>query len=73
MINFYQDWKDEKESEPKKKKKRGVLCGSYVNGLKDHMEGVHGNGTYKRYVSAEEQLRKRRRQEIVKAMKEFEE
>jgi len=72
MINFYQTWKDEKESEPKKKRMRGshqcVLCSSYVNGLKDHMEVVHGKGTYKRYVFAQEQIKERRRQEIIEVM-----
>lgn len=73
MINFYQTWKDDKESEPKKKRKRGshqcVLCGSYVNGLKDHMDSVHGKGTYEKFVSAEEQIKERRRQEIIEVMR----
>ena len=72
MINFYREWKDEKEAEPKKKRNRKshqcVLCGTRVNGLKDHMDGVHGKGTYSKYLSAQKIIEERRRQEIIEAM-----
>jgi hypothetical protein len=73
MINLYQTWKDDKDSEPKKNKNhtehKCILCGKSVNGLKDHMDNVHGKGTYKRYVSVEEQHKERRRQQLIKIMR----
>jgi len=72
MINFYRAWKDEKESEPKKKKPKGaykcVVCGKRVNGLKDHMNQTHGQGTYQKFIQAEEILKERQRQELLKIM-----
>lgn len=66
MINFYRAWKDDKESDTKKsdtKKKKATpsarckICDKAVNGLRDHVEGVHGAGMWKRYVAAEEAVK----------------
>lgn len=63
MINFYQAWKDDKESTPKKKKAKPAhccqICGKRVNGLRHHVEQVHGQGMWLKYIKAEE-LAKRR-------------
>lgn len=72
MINFYQEWKDDKESEPRKvRKPKGhqcILCLKRVNGLKEHMDDVHGVGTYKRFLEAEERIREMKRQEFIAEM-----
>lgn len=60
MINFYRTWKDDKESDTKKKKAtpaaRCKICDKAVNGLRDHVEGNHGAGMWKRYLAAEDKL-----------------
>ena len=57
MLNFYRAWKEDKDSKPKqqkpKKQYRCKLCSKQVNGLKDHVEQVHGAGSWKRYLQAE--------------------
>lgn len=70
MINFYQTWKDDKESKVKSKKKSFtcVLCSKRVNGLPSHMEDVHGKGTWKRYLAALASVEKERTDKIVKLM-----
>tara|TARA_R110000782_G_scaffold25744_1_gene66634 strand:- start:250 stop:477 length:228 start_codon:yes stop_codon:yes gene_type:complete len=71
MINFYRTWKEDKESEPQKKKKftfQCVICNRKTNGLKDHMNGVHGAGTYLRYVRAQEIVKEQARLEILNVM-----
>jgi hypothetical protein len=61
MINFYQAWKEDKESAPRTKKtKAGTecrICGKHVGGLKRHVEDVHGRGMWSRYLAAEERER----------------
>ncbi len=61
MINFYQAWKEDKESSPKiRRGKVGTecrICGKHVGGLKSHVEDAHGRGMWSRYLAAEEQER----------------
>lgn len=61
MINFYEAWKEDKEREPRntrsKKQYRCKLCSKRVNGLKHHVEHVHGAGSWKRYLQAEQEIR----------------
>jgi hypothetical protein len=61
MINFYQTWKDDKDSAPKRKRsKPSNTCKIYnkaVNGLRDHIKGVHGTDMWDRYVAAEEAVK----------------
>jgi hypothetical protein len=72
MINFYQTWKDEKDSEPKRKKNRGqfecIICKKRVNGLKEHMEDVHGKGTYHKFLKAEQMINEQRRMQLLELM-----
>jgi hypothetical protein len=62
VINFYQAWKEDKEygqDAPKRKSKPAFqckICGKRVNGLKDHVEGCHGVGMWKRYLAAEAEI-----------------
>lgn len=75
MINFYQEWKDDKESDVPKKKAKGKykcpLCHKRTNGLKDHMNGNHGKDSYKIMVQAEERLAELDRQRLISMMKEI--
>lgn len=57
MINFYQVWKEDKDSTVKAvstKTNRCRICGKSVGGLKRHVEDAHGTGTWASYVSAEQ-------------------
>jgi hypothetical protein len=58
MINWYQTWKDDKESVAKpSKRKHGTMCRickKRVNSLKRHVEDAHGIGMWSRYVLAEQ-------------------
>lgn len=72
MINFYRVWKDDKESEPKKKAKTGqhtcIVCSKKVNGITRHMEDVHGKGMWKKYLSAIDAIEQERTDKILKMM-----
>ena len=63
MINFYREWKEDKENSrnaPKKRPKpanKCKICGKAVNGLKDHVRDHHGVGMWERYVAAEQQMK----------------
>ena len=61
MINFYQTWKDDKESNPKHKRSKPAnrckICNAAVNGLRDHVKGVHGADMWTRYIAVEEQIK----------------
>ena len=60
MINFYQTWKDDKDSEVKVKKNttnRCKICNKAVNGLKDHVREVHGKDIWSRYIAAEAKMK----------------
>lgn len=62
MINFYREWKEDKESSREAPKKRTPpsntckICGKGVNGLKAHVEAAHGLGTWARYLEAEAKM-----------------
>ena len=72
MINFYQAWKDDKDSTPKKKKSRGEfkcpVCGKRTNSQKHHMDDAHGKGTYQKYLNAIEYLEKERHKKLLELM-----
>lgn len=72
MINFYQVWKEDKESNPKiRKGKVGTecrICGKHVGGLKRHVEDVHGQGMWARYAAAEEQERQAVKQRFLELL-----
>jgi len=62
MINFYREWKDDKDAEPRTKSRprrfECKLCGKRVNGLADHVKQVHGGlEAWKRYLAAEQQVK----------------
>lgn len=76
MINFYQVWKDDKESEPKKKKRKGkhecIVCRKrfYDEGsLKMHMNSKHGLNSYSKFTAALQFLEEERRNKILELMK----
>lgn len=76
MINFYQEWKDDKESEPKKKKVKGkhkcIVClsGFHDEGsLKQHMNSKHGPRSYSKYAAAMQFIEEERRHRILELMK----
>ena len=60
MINFYRTWKDDKESDHKKKKAtpaaRCKICDKAVNGLRDHVRDSHGPDMWQRYLAAEQKI-----------------
>ncbi len=60
MINFYQTWKDDKDSAPKRKRSKPSntckICGKGVNGIKDHIKGTHGADMWDRYLAAEAKM-----------------
>lgn len=62
MINFYQAWKEDKEygqDTTKRKPKPAFqckICSKRVNGLKRHVEDVHGVGVWARYLAAEAKI-----------------
>lgn len=74
MINFYQVWKDGKESEPKVKAKTKkdlhtcIVCSKRVSSIARHMEDVHGKGMWKKYLSAMEAIEQERNNKILKMM-----
>lgn len=76
MIDFYQDWKDEKESEPKKKRVKGkhkcIVCSSRFRdeaSLKMHMNSKHGAHSYSKFIAAIQFVEEERRQRILELMK----
>lgn len=64
MINFYQTWKDDKDSSPKRKRSKPSnqckICNKRVNGLKSHVRDAHGPDMWERYLAAEEQVKQQR-------------
>ena len=68
MINFYQTWKDDKDSEPKRKRANPAnqckICDKRVNGLKQHVEDVHGTGMWARYLAAEATIEQNKLQQF---------
>jgi hypothetical protein len=72
MINFYQAWKDDKESTSSTRRgKVGTecrICGKHVGGLKRHVEDVHGRGMWARYLAAEERERALVRQRFLELL-----
>ncbi len=72
MINFYQAWKDDKDSEPKRKRpkpaNRCKICGKAVNGLKDHVRGNHGADMWERYLAAEKAVEEQQRRAFLEAL-----
>jgi hypothetical protein len=62
MIDFYRVWKEDKDADPKPKKKSKQfeckLCSKQTNGLADHVKQVHGGpDAWKRYLAAEQQAK----------------
>lgn len=75
MINFYQVWKDDKDSEPKKKKEKGkhkcIVCSNrfYDEGsLKQHMNSKHGSNSYSKYIAALQFIEEEKRLRILELM-----
>lgn len=71
--SWYQAWRDEKDAEPKVKKPVGKdkckICNARVNGLKDHVEGKHGKGMWKKYRAAEEYILQREQEKFIMTLR----
>lgn len=61
MINFYQTWKEDKDSSPKRKRSKPSsqckICNKRVNGLKSHVKDAHGPDMWERYLAAEASIK----------------
>ena len=75
MINFYQEWKNDKDGEPKKKKSLGKfkcpLCNRRSNSLKQHMNDAHGKGTYQKYLKAIDYMQEQKRHKLIELMEKL--
>lgn len=64
MINFYQAWKEDKDSSPKRKRSKPrnqcKICNKRVNSLKAHVRDAHGPDMWERYLAAEAKVEQQR-------------
>jgi hypothetical protein len=74
VISFYETWKDDKHSTPKKRKSkpahRCLICDKRVNSLKHHVKDAHGQDMWAKYLVAEEHTLFAKKQQFLENIKE---